>query len=462
MRLPLSLAAIAVSFGAAPALAANGCPSGGFSKVTSPDGNATSFLFDDFSASAGGGSGVTRASSTCRLSVDVTRPDGHTVYGVDYRGFVATGDGQVASLTATQDGKTVLDHQITGPLEDDTTARSIVGVSGAGSLDLTVVATAAGPLDEDAFEAGIFMDTIDFARLGFTTTASVRASLDEIAGQRQTLMLDLMDTAHGLLGQQRRFDEGSFFSLLGNSDAAIGFNGRWEAGNGISLHGGAAYVDTSRSDVLDDALVLGAAALRYTTPEATWRAFGEAGVWGSPDVSARLSRRYLNIDDLVLAGGVANGSLFNAYARAGVIYAPDDANEIALSLRATRSFIDLDGYRETTADKNLFAATVRGGTSTADTVAAEVAWSHDGGGRLDYTLSGAIGRTFAASKGARASVDWVGDVAGKADDQTFGTLGGRVGIKLDERFRLDTTLSVTARQGEAARWSIGGQLGASF
>ena len=130
--LTVNLFAFAV-FNAAtgPAYAANGCAEGTFSRVHSPDGNATSVLFDDFSATAGGASGTARATSTCNLSVPVTNPAGFSVYQVDYRGFVTTQDGQGASIVTRQDGKTVLNHQITGPLEDDVSVGNRIGVSGS-------------------------------------------------------------------------------------------------------------------------------------------------------------------------------------------------------------------------------------------------------------------------------------------------------------------------------------------
>ena len=444
------------------AYAANGCADGTFSSVTSPDGNAMSFLFDDFSATAGGASGVSRATSICNLSVPVTNPGGYSVYQVDYRGFVTTQDGQAASIVAQQNGKTVLNYQITGPLEDDVSTGNRVGVSGADTLELSVVVGATGPLDDADLEAGLFLDTIDFARLGFTTAHSVTNSVNQLARQRQSIMLDLMDTAQNLLGQSQRFDGDNYLSAFGSSDAAAGFNGRWNAGNGISLLGGAALVNPNRTDVSVDTLVLLAGAARYTTPEAQWRAFGEVGGWGSPNVSANLSRSYLNNNDMVFAGGAVSGSLFSAYGRAGAIYAPDDANEIAFSARFTRSWLDLDGYRETATGDNLFAATVKGGRSKADTVSAEIAWSHDTGGKLDYTVAGAIGRTFAGKNGAKASVDWVGDVSGSAEDQNFATIGGRVGWKIDDVWKVETSLSATFREQDKPDWNVGGQLKASF
>ncbi|GAA4184034.1 DUF4360 domain-containing protein [Shinella granuli] len=464
MRLPIRLALLAAASVPLPGLAhaANGCADGTFSATHSPDGNATSILFDDFSAMAGGASGKRRATTTCRLSVPVTQPGGHTVYAVDYRGFATTEDGQTASLRTVQDGKQILQYEIKGPLQDDVAISDRVGVSGSETLDLAVILGAAGPLDENGFESTLAIDSIDFARIGYTTTASVVASLDQIARQRQSIALDLMDTAQNLLGQQSRFDEGSYVAAFASSDAAAGFNGRWEAGSGVSVLGGAAVVHANRTDVALDTLGLFAGAVRYTSAPATWRAFGEVGAWGSPDISASFSRSYQNLDSIVLASGNASGSLFSAYGRAGVIYAPDAANEFALSTRFTRAWLDLDGYDEDASGKNLFAGHIKGGRSASDTVSAEFAWSRRLDEKLDYTILGAVGRTFAGKDGAKASVDWVGDARGKADDQNFATLGGRVGWKFDERWQLDTAVSATFRENDKPDWNIGGQLKASF
>jgi hypothetical protein len=464
MRLPVRLALFALASAPLPnlALAANGCADGTFSRVQSPDGNATSFLFDDFSAMAGGASGVRRATSTCQLSVPVTRTDGHSVYAVDYRGFASTEAGQAASILALQNGQQVLQYDITGPLEEDVAISARMGVSGSDTLDLAVVLEASGPLDNDAFESTLFLDSIDFARLGFTTTASVVESANQIARQRQSITVDLMGIAQDMLGRTGRFDGGSYIAAFASSDAAGGFNGRWEAGSGISVLGGAALVNPTGDSAVSDTLALLAGAVRYTTPQATWRAFGEAGAWGSPDVSAALSRSYLNLDEMIFTTGTTSGSLLASYARFGAIYAPDDLNELALSARFTRAWLTLDGYDEEISDSNLFAAHVKSGRSTADTVSAELAWSRKLDERFDFTLSAAAGRTFAGKNGVKASVDWVGDVNGNADDQSFAMIGGRVGWKLDETWQLNTSVSTTIRDGDKPAWSIAGQLKASF
>lgn len=459
---PALLVALASFQLSGPVYAANGCAAGTFSTVTSPDGNATSFLFDDFSATAGGASGQKSVTTTCKLNVPVTQPNGHGVYAVDYRGFVTTQEGQSASIRALQDGREVLRYQIQGPLDDDIALSNRIGVSDADALGLTVDIRAAGPLDDENFEAGLFLDTIDLARIGFTTTDSVVESMNQLARQRQSIAIDLMPVAQTLLGQNNRTDDTSYLTTFAQSDAAAGFTGRWEAGSGISVLGGAAIVHPNASDVDLDTLALFAGALRYTTAPATWRMVGEVGAWGSPNVSASLSRSYQNLDNMVFASGTASGSLLNAYGRVGVVYAPDEANEFSLSTRLTRSWLNLDGYAEDRNDSNLFAATTASGTSTSDTASLEFAWSHDTGGKLDYTVLGAVGRTFAGKSGVKASVDWVGDVQGEADDQNFASLGGRIGWKLDDRWKVDTTISTTFREGSKPDWTFGGQLRASF
>ena len=442
-------------------LAADGCAEGTYSRVRSPDGNATSYLFDDFSATAGGASGIRRATTRCSLSVPVTQPDGHSVYAMDYRGFVSTSEGQAVSIQALKDRMEILKYEASGPVDADVAVGGKVGVSGSSTLDLTVLLTSAGPLDDEAQDAILFLDTIDFARLGFTTTRSVVDSMNQIAHQRQSIALDLSQTALTLLGQSERFDSGSYVSLSGNSYAAAGFNARWEAGSGFSLLGGATRVSASASDALSDDLALFAGGIRYTTAPATWRAFGEAGAWGSPDVSASLTRSYMNIDEMIQTGGATSGSLFASYARVGVIYAPDDTNELALSTRFARSWLDLDGYGEDKTD-NLFAARMGSGSTITDSLGAELAWSRKLDERFDLTLSLGVGRTSADKKGVEASVDWVGDVKGSTEDQNYAALGGRIGWMVTEKWQVNTSAAATFREDADPVWSIGGQLKASF
>lgn len=443
------------------AQAADGCADGTYSKTVSPDGNATSFLFDDLSASAGGGVGTARSRTSCNLKVDVAQPSGHSVYALDYRGFATTSDGQAAAMTASADGRIILRHQITGPLDEDLLFSERVGVSGNDTLNTAVALEARGTLDDD-FDVYIGLDTLDIARIGFTTTQSVQASADHIARQRQTLAFVLSESAESMLGLGERFDRGNYIALFTSSQASAGFNGRFEAGDGWTVLGGAAAVNPNRTGASVDTLALLSAGVRYTTPEAPWRTFAEAGAWGSPNVSASYSRSYLDGTDTVFTGGTQNGAIISGYARAGVILAPGDGNEFALSARYTQSLERMSGYSETASDDNLFAATGRGGSTSFGTLAAEVGWSHQTDGPLDMTLTGTVGRTFANKDAAPLRVDWVGNVSGRTEDIDFATLAGRVGWQINTQWKVNTTLAARFREDEDTRLDIGASLQSRF
>ncbi|WP_180355866.1 DUF4360 domain-containing protein [Aliirhizobium smilacinae] len=444
------------------ALAANGCADGTYSRVQSPDRNSTSFLFDDFSATAGGSSGISRASSTCRLSVPVTQAEGHSVFAVDYRGYVSTQPGQAASVVMLKDGRAVVLQDITLPTDDDLSFSQRIGSSGSNIVELDVVVGATGAPDPGLSDAIIFLDSIDLARIGFTTTEAVVESANQVARQRQSIAVGLMDSALSLLGQTNRFDDGNSVSGFASSDAAAGFAGRWEAGDGLSLLAGAAIIDPNEIDNVSDTLALFAAAVRFTTAPSQWRAFGEVGAWASPNVSASLSRSYSNLNSTNFGVGSSSGYLFASYARAGLIFAPDEINEFALSTRISRSWLDLDGYEEAVSPDNLFAAQMKPGRSIADTISAELAWSRSLSETFDFTVFGAAGRTFARKNGVSASVDWVGDVRGTADDQNFGSVAGRVGWKFTQGWQADLSVSATFRETEKPAWNIGGQLKSTF
>ncbi|OJF99943.1 DUF4360 domain-containing protein [Pararhizobium antarcticum] len=233
MGLPVPLAAGLVlsvfPIGLFPAQAADGCAPGTSSTVTSPDGNATSVLFDDFSAVGGGTAGIARGTTTCNLSIAVTQPEGYSVFAVDYRGFVTVEDGQTATITSDKPGEQkTIRTSIDGPTQEDVQSGEQIGGFGSDTIQLGVTIIAEGPVNETDFAAGLFLDTIDFARIGFTTAGSVTASLDQLANQRQAAAIDLMDTAQLMLGGYQSIQGETSLALFGSSNApAAGFNGRW-------------------------------------------------------------------------------------------------------------------------------------------------------------------------------------------------------------------------------------------
>ena len=95
----LSFLALAAVAAGGPASAADGCPVGTYSTVTSPEGTTLSILFDSFMVSGGSGGDAVR-SQVCDLQVPLRLPEGYSlgVYRVDYRGFAHLSGKETADL----------------------------------------------------------------------------------------------------------------------------------------------------------------------------------------------------------------------------------------------------------------------------------------------------------------------------------------------------------------------------
>jgi len=78
----------------------NGCPSGSYSAVNSPDGTTLSILFDNFSITSGQGPSGAPGRKFCNIQVPLHLPDGYTlgIYKVDYRGFSHLSSKQYSEL----------------------------------------------------------------------------------------------------------------------------------------------------------------------------------------------------------------------------------------------------------------------------------------------------------------------------------------------------------------------------
>lgn len=446
-----------------PAHAADGCAAGTLSRVVSPDGNAVSFLFDDFSV-GGGDSGIRTATTQCNLFPPVSTPGGYSVFSVDYRGFAATEDGQTVSIISSQQGKgQVFSYTVAGPFQDDVAVGHRIGVSGQNELDLGVEILAEDPLNSDP--AGtLLIDSVDLARIGFTTAEWVQQSVNQLAKARQSIATELMESAWTVLGEPGKLDEESSLSVFGSSGtAAIGVNGRWANGKGLSLLGGAALAKPRAFDAITSDPVIFAGAARYITQaQSPWHGFVETGLWTTAQFSTSFSRRYLNLDKPVLAEGSASAMAYGGYGRLGAIYAPDDDNEWAISAKVARSFVDVAGYSEDSQNNNLFAATVPGDISTFTTLGADVSWTHRIGERFDFTLSGGVHRTFGKAQAMTADVNWVGPVNGTTEDRDSGRLAARMGWKLAPQVQFNTTFATSFGEGSAPRYALGGEVKVLF
>lgn len=451
----LAIAAVVVLLPVEGALAANGCAPGTFSITHSPDGRAASVLFDHFSVA--GGSGIPGETGICSLQVPMTLPAGSVgVYKVDYRGFAHLAADQASTLTVKHLAGADL-SRTKGPFDGGTIFSGLIGGGLSGTVDSRITLhLLTAPSLADALAT---LDSVDLNRIGTTTVASVSASVDQLAVQRSALLTQLGGTADLLLGFGQRLDGPSSAGPLATfGSSTLGADARWNLGEGISLLGGAAYVQQSAGGASLGGSALLAGGIRSVLPAiGAFRPFVEAGVWGSPDLAMHFTRAY----DNGLGAGGATGSLVSIYGRGGVIIAPDARNEIAFSGTLAQNWLSLGSYIEPASVTNLFPATIHGGTAGGELIKATVAWTSQVTDKVDFTLSGAVGRTFGASP-VVADVDWVGPVKGRAADLTFLEYGVRLGINLTSATVLDAIIVGTTGDRLGSHAQIGGGLKIKF
>lgn len=447
-----------------PTYAADGCAAGMLSRIVSPDGNAVSFLFDDFSVIGGGDSGIRTATTQCNLLAPVSAPGGYSVFSVDYRGFAAAGDGQTVSIASWQQGKgQVFSYTVAGPLQANVAVGHRIGISDHNELELGIEILAEGPLNADP-AAGLFIDSVDLARIGFTTGESVQDSVDQLAKARQSIATELMESTWTILDQPGKLDGENSLSVLGSSGTvAIGVIGRWANGTGLSFLGGAVLAKPQVSDPITSSPVIFAGAARYVTQgQLPWHAFAEIGLSATARFATSFSRRYINLDRTVQAEGSTSAMAYGGYARLGAIYAPDDDNEWAVAAKVARSFVNVAGYSEGSQNNNLFAAILPEDISAFTTWGADVSWTHRIDERFDLTLSGGFNRTFGKAQAVTANVNWVGPVKGTTEDWDTGRLAARIGWKPNPKVQFNTTFAVSFEQESAPRYALGGEVKALF
>jgi len=440
--------------------AANGCAPGTFSTTLSPDRNSTSFLFDSLFAISDRTQGPGR--TTCSLSAPVTQAKGYSVFSVDYRGFTTKTGDQTVTLDGGKKGDRVRLYNPDGEVAEDYEINRRMGTVDSETLDLSILLTAEGQ-DGDLDAAQIFLDTLDVSRIGFTTRESVKGSLDGLAEQRRSLLAGVDTVAGRILGLTDPFAGDDYISAFAGTEGMVGFNARWNATDEITLMGGLAGYDARQTGTDADNMLIAAASARYAIPlDDGWKAFGEVGIWGSPDVEAKYTRDYINAGKLVSRTNDASGSLIGGHVRVGVAYAPDTQNEFTAALRLSRSALDVASYAETPDANNLFAAALSGKSTVADTADVTVMWTHALNPTVDYSLFATAGQTFGNSDAVKADVDWVGKATGGWETRRFGSVGARVGWKFHENWAVDTRASLTVAEESKPRWNAGLQLKASF
>ncbi len=457
MRLKLAAALAAFSAFTAPAMAAtDGCPDGTFDAVTGP--TAASYLFGaPFVGTDIGGGGPTQIS--CSIQ-PFAATGGFAVYSADYRGDAIVPDaGQQVTLTSTGPNGQVGQQTFNGFADDYFDLTHLVGTLPGQALDITIL------LELDAGPAGQVDSSVtsaDYALVAYTTWNSVQDSANQLAGQRNAIITHLGGTAGLLMGALQPLDRGTGISpIAAFGSSLLGVNGQAAFGNGFSVVGGIALVGQSY-DGASFRGVLAGGALRYVSPsEAPLRAFGEVGVWGSPNLGFAFSRTYDNLDDVVTAEGTTEGFIASLYARVGGIYSVNASNELAVAVTLARTSLHVDGYAEDATPENPFPMTVADSASRSTSIKATAEWTTDLTERLDLTVMGGIGHAFGGTA-LDTNVLWVGDVEGTAGGTTFVEYGARLGWEIGPNATIDAFVTGTAGRGIGAHTQIGGAVRLQF
>ncbi len=459
MRLKLAAALAAFSALTAPTFAAtDGCPDGLFDVLPGP-GDTVTYLFGAPFVGAAGGGGDPTTQISCSIQ-PFAATGGFAVYSADYRGFTFVPDaGQSVTLTSTGPGGQEGEQVVAGPPGDDLVLSHLVGTLPGQALDIAILLDIDGGAG-DQVDAGL--DTADYALVAYTTWNSVQDSANQLALQRNAVITHLGGTANLLMGGLQPLDGGTGIApIAAFGSSLLGVTGQAEFGNGFSVVGGLAFVGQSYQGASFRGILAGGA-LRYVSPvEAPLRAFGEVGVWGSPNLGLAFVRSYENLDEVVTAEGMSEGFIASLYARVGGIYSMNATNQIALAVTLARTSLHVDGYAEDATLENPFPIAVADSISRSTSIKATATWTTEVTGRLDVTLMTGVGHAFGVTD-LDTEVLWVGDVQGTARGTTFVEYGARLGWELRPNVTLDAFVAGTAGRGIGAHTQIGGAVRLQF
>ncbi|HWA19259.1 MAG TPA: hypothetical protein VG757_09690 [Devosia sp.] len=454
MRGLLLVAGAFVLAGASGAMAADcGAP------TIDPSGNsgtafpaAALFAGDTFSCNFVADDGVTQV---------LVPANTYGVFRTDARGFQLLAGGDSYDYTADVDGD-VQTRTLSGP--DDGTdftytnyfATGLVGsdtvFDGDFTFDLTNVSDLGSEVD---------FDSIDVA-VGYTTLAEQEDSLDEI-GLQQAGLITHLDAISGLLTSQNLAleapDEFGVFGAVGSVTA--GGNLRLNLAEGFSVLGGVSMVDFGAVGASASG-VIGAGAIRYVQPDGSdMRFFGEGGAEAGV-LSVSFMRTYDNGVSDYEAGGTGEAGLGAAYVRGGVLWAPDEDNQVVFSATLKQSVLGISSFVEDDPDgaPNFFQADLSGSNSTFTTVKAGADWTTKLAADVDLTSSLAVGSTMGS--GASADIFGIGTVTGSPQSVLFAEYGLRLGWQPSPNARLDGFIQGSTGTGIGTHTQVGAGYHQSF
>ncbi len=280
---------------------------------------------------------------------------------------------------------------------------------------------------------------------GVTTAASQQGSVDDAADAQIAPLFHLSGSAGELLGSGRPTDAGDFVAGFGavGSFTAGGY-GRYSFGDGFTLFGGLAYTEQDYGATDVDHAFLAAGGLRYMFDAAAdLSPFVEAGGWAAPELDLRIERTYANGAGTGVGRGRTDGYALGAYGRTGVVGRPSRDIELVFAGTLSGSWLELDGYAESTGAANPFPAIFGDASSSTVAVSGSAAMTTYMAFDTALTLASAIGHTIDVSGDANAVV---GPFAAEPDDYLFCEASLRLAWRPNDALELGASARLTSAE----------------
>lgn len=424
--------------------------------TTLADSRSGSIIFN----STGGFTVFANESASCVATLDVITPIGtFGVYKVDSRAFNNLAEGDLAEYTVLVEGDTQR-AIFQGELSENAIITQYFGGAAGASFVGTFTYDLTKAFNGDSQSE---LDSIDVILAGYTTSASVQSSIDQLSTSRTSILTQINGTSELLIGGNQPIEAPDNFSLLGTlTPDTFGVTGHYNLGRGLSIDGGGALFARAVNEASTNGAIF-AGAIRYLQPGSdTLRPFGKVAITSAPALTMNFSRHYEdgspNGSTVVSAtwGSSVGGSV-----EAGLLYVLNSANEIVISGTFARNWLSIDRYSETMSDTNLFPASVGESTGSFDILKATVAWTSDISPQVDLMLSGSLGKVF-SHNGVSADVAFVGAIEGAAQDEIFAEYGARFGFQLSTIAKADAFVVGSTGANFDTHVQVGGALHVKF
>lgn len=306
---------------------------------------------------------------------------------------------------------------------------------------------------------------IDAAVAGLTTASSIQNSVDNLAGARAGIAVQMQGFGSHLLGNNAPLDapdEVGAFGAVGSISGGVA--GKVGLGDGFSLLGGLSINGEEFKDAKMRHATMGALAVRYVfDKKGKILPFVESGGWVAPDGSFTFSRRYTNGAASAVGVGETNGSLGYFYMKAGVGYDLTSSDTVVLDAEIGHMRFHSDAYDEPLTVPNPFNAHISSGTDRLSVAKAAANITHDFTPKIDATLSFTAAHGFAGSTNVTANVAGFGIISSKATSPNWAEYGLRAGYKLTANVTLDAFVNgISGNNGVNTETHAGADIKFSF